>query len=942
MLFIYFHAVSIVQVQSGKAEELVDSFASTAEQVDAGLASLSPLLSEALRLLDQASHPLYGPMPAMAEVAQELRADGRDLRERLDIIYESENNFDGPSLAELNALIAGWNGTDNDPRLDELLRERRERLEELFGQPAHELDPHVAAVAEEYGLSYEEAERAVAGAELAELNTAIENWNGTDNDPRLDEMLRERRELVALLGDGAEVWEVDPKLVAIAAMNLVSYEEADFAVTTSSIDDLTANIDGWTGHPNDPNYNVMLVELGEQIDRLAEGNPELAAQIRGRVNAGIPASDALFDSAVEVFGDSSLTALMDQINERNADPETFDPIAMAMHTALLANVEDFTDADAAEVNWGIAAMAQENDLTYNGAVAMLNHQIASGNSEFPPDTEPFEFLDGPIGSGQEAAFRMLANREAFDEIEHANGGWLGPDGKMSNGDWEKVLANPGDFSADAVAIATFFSANPDAWRQFDTARDGVALSGLANGEYGVSNGDDTTSWADVEQYVTNIALFDALSAEMEINSGFLQDLDGDGHLDTDEFEAALNLLESDNPNYAGLQEALQFAIDTDLMDLPDNRSFVGKIGDGAYTISSLMPGSPTNIYRMVTEPGDLLGDYGSFAKGAGNTVVAVGQMAYDVSAMSPLGPTFYLEAWRVDGDMEQHRGMQMARAVPQIVDAVASLDPSKPQFWTELAEVRQSGTWDSHDGANLAMSTLDWETFVENPAEWAGQFAPEVLITIATGGGGSVTKIGTTATRMANTARRATTAVRRMPTGWVDPSDLRLIANQKLDDLALTLFPQPNLRPAWADNVHLASRMDDVPVRSQWVNGGRLPKRVPEGIARQRIAAELKGWRPAEVIVGSKRIRITKERMEHFLKRHSPDHWHTRPKENQSFFPNKWGVDEIEAAIREALKQNRDLIDSASDEPLRFTGTINGRPYVATIDGGDIVQFFLE
>ena len=83
--------------------------------------------------------------------------------------------------------------------------------------------------------------------------------------------------------------------------------------------------------------------------------------------------------------------------------------------------------------------------------------------------------------------------------------------------------------------------------------------------------------------------------------------------------------------------------------------------------------------------------------------------------------------------------------------------------------------------------------------------------------------------------------------------------------------------------------------------------------------------------------------MEHFLKRHSPGHWHTGATTDQSFFPNNWGPKQIESAIREAARKNRTLIsEAASGDAIRLTGTISGRPYVLTIQRDRVVQFFLE
>ena len=194
-----------------------------------------------------------------------------------------------------------------------------------------------------------------------------------------------------------------------------------------------------------------------------------------------------------------------------------------------------------------------------------------------------------------------------------------------------------------------------------------------------------------------------------------------------------------------------------------------------------------------------------------------------LSTMSPLAPGFYFEAWRVDGDMSQHRGVQMARAIPAIAESVASLVPGTPQFSGALEDVRQSGTWDNHSGLNLVESAVDFETFLDNPAEWAGQFAPEVILTIATGGGGSISRVATTATRATNAARKATAAARRILPDATNLADIRRITSQWLDELAATLFPQPGLRPAWADNIHMATNTPgpSVPSGAGRPGGGR-------------------------------------------------------------------------------------------------------------------------
>ena len=56
-----------------------------------------------------------------------------------------------------------------------------------------------------------------------------------------------------------------------------------------------------------------------------------------------------------------------------------------------------------------------------------------------------------------------------------------------------------------------------------------------------------------------------------------------------------------------------------------------------------------------------------------------------------------------------------------------------------------------------------------------------------------------------------------------------------------------------------------------------------------------------------------------------------------------WGVDEIEAAIREALRQHRNPVDEAPFEAVvEMSGSINGRSYFGKVQYGEVVQFFME
>ncbi len=669
----------------------------------------------------------------------------------------------GEALASIPSHLLDRALEDADYRTDGEDRSLDEDL--LTALDSRQLDDHRLLVA--YGMpplqaemlvsrNDLQAERFIDGIRLTDLNQRIAGWAGTDNDPMLDRLVAERNDLLRRLTASEDYWTNDPEIVAVAARFDMGYDEAEFAVTTATVDALAAEIDGWTGHPNDGRYTDLQVALGLEIDRLAEGDGDLARHVAILVDRGVPAGEALFDAVGATYGDAPIATVLQLLEDRAGDPEAFDPIGWALGAALVQRVEAVTRADVSQVDIGIAAVAEENGLSYNAAVALINIDIRAEDSPWPPDTPLHAYLDVPVTSGEEAAFMLLADEEGlFRAMETADQADLDRwDGKLADADWAAILADPAAHGEQALAIATFFSDNPDEWLRFDTARDGMVLQDLAAGRYGVGDGDGVASFADVQQYVTNNRIYETLSAELDRTGTVLVDLDGDGRFEDSELEDALGRLEGSHPNLEGLTEAITYALDADLLSQPDDRAWYEKIGSGLYTITSLVPGSPTNIHRMVTEPTAVLGDQFSFLKGAGTAVVGLGLFVYDAAAVNPGGPGFWIERWRVDGDPTQHRGIRLVQSLPAMADAGLSLLPGTSQYDEAMEQVRRSGTWDAHPGLDLVRSVADWEGFVENPAGWAGQFAPDLLITAFTGGGGAITRVGSTGSRMAAAARR--------------------------------------------------------------------------------------------------------------------------------------------------------------------------------------------
>ena len=156
--FVIFHDVPIVQMRIPSAEALVDNYTDTATKTGDAVSSLSTLMAEANELLEQSSHPLHGPMPALNTVAIDLRTDGRDLAWRVDWMKSTDAQPLGVSgqVQAYAPTTGGPNGT-------------------------FDLDAALAAS----GLTEEEAARAkqaiLGGADFSDTITAEKARTRNDN-----------------------------------------------------------------------------------------------------------------------------------------------------------------------------------------------------------------------------------------------------------------------------------------------------------------------------------------------------------------------------------------------------------------------------------------------------------------------------------------------------------------------------------------------------------------------------------------------------------------------------------------------------------------------------------------------------------------------------------------------------------------------------------------
>ena len=180
-----FHVMPIVRMQMGDADTLIGVYETTRDEVRESLSMLGPLTSQAHQLLQTSGHhPVYGPIPALQTVVNELGRDRDDLAWRVDFIRSTDAQPLGLSgqvsafvPADLDAAFAATGLTQAQiETANEMLRTGVSFTHAT--QAAQSNDPNATLDA----------------LALADLNNQIDNWAGTDNDPMLDALIRERDE----------------------------------------------------------------------------------------------------------------------------------------------------------------------------------------------------------------------------------------------------------------------------------------------------------------------------------------------------------------------------------------------------------------------------------------------------------------------------------------------------------------------------------------------------------------------------------------------------------------------------------------------------------------------------------------------------------------------------------------------------------------------------
>ena len=148
--------------------------------------------------------------------------------------------------------------------------------------------------------------------------------------------------------------------------------------------------------------------------------------------------------------------------------------------------------------------------------------------------------------------------------------------------------------------------------------------------------------------------------------------------------------------------------------------------------------------------------------------------------------------------------------------------------------------------------------------------------------------------------------------------------------------------PFDADSVQgygLAAVLGGLPGGRALGGAGRALRRRAPDAARHA----LRGWRPRSYRFGEEAVHLTRERMEHFLRRHHPDYWDGSTKKKQSFFDRRLSVRDLEAIIGTILNKNRDTLrEKGTYEYLEFYEVVDGVKYKLAVREGKVAQFYPE
>ena len=604
------------------------------------------------------------------------------------------------TFAELEADLAvleGSNGTNRYAR-DAVLRELNERAQAISGEIYARTDLEAVRISDRFGAPFTDVQLALLEQDLREVDGP-------------------------LAAQGMQLAAIREQMTEVV-------EARNEALFQASLDSISAAPDRAGEESNLYAERANAVDLDVQVSR-----------IMAMVANGTPITAA--DSLSTVFGEEA--SLQDYVGFSN-------------------DIDDLLDEG---VDFGVAAGAVVNayayDLDAEDVVALTE---AEGIDVGSAGLRLFDATRRDMTLSELDAYNGL--NESFRVFDTAQGGES--DGKSSVEDLQYVVDNPGEFGDLAVANAKAILGQQQLMARLDTSRDhseviGTDGFGSLDLDDGLFSQEDLQSF-ELKQAI-NFNLAETLEIIDTAGKGgtgdvFYSQLDYQRALDNaeelglsaGEIWAIENVIAGDFYDMhwleankdtialaafvvAGPAAYLATNVGIDLISDPDfagdvnqaifNLSATGMVsnfvadprgavagvadvittvGDAAYEIGKLTPFTPQGLQLLVTDPGQLVDNQLTFAKGVGDFAVGLGQLVGGLAiASNPLSNKLYEEA----------TGTNVQDTISGALLGAAELAADDP--------------------AAFAGMLIDWEGLKEDPIRWAGSVAGEVALEVLTVGG---------------------------------------------------------------------------------------------------------------------------------------------------------------------------------------------------------------
>lgn len=102
----------------------------------------------------------------------------------------------------------------------------------------------------------------------------------------------------------------------------------------------------------------------------------------------------------------------------------------------------------------------------------------------------------------------------------------------------------------------------------------------------------------------------------------------------------------------------------------------------------------------------------------------------------------------------------------------------------------------------------------------------------------------------------------------------------------------------------------------------------------------LRNWQSQRFQFGNSTFQLGRSGLTHVLERHHPTYWDGSVKAGQSFFDESMSIYDVQAAIGDVARQNREQLARIGAGWGQVQGSVNGVDYVLGVSRGRIGQFF--